>query len=195
MEERTTGDQKNPAGSAGARQGEGAALPFPRDKLQKKPPWAEPRTKKGSRDQRKKCRARGKRSVTLTMLHAKKSWILWSSTASDLCLHCRRPAVGGGGGGCPLGPPPTLLQPVLCQWYSLKQGLFLHRFCQQTTYPGGLQAISKAPSEVYVRKGTEQHLSTLRGLHPKGIPATSHIRRPALGLARGLLDLFIPSPL
>lgn len=96
MEERTTGDQKNPAGSAGARQGEGAALPFPRDKLQKKPPWAEPRTKKGSRDQRKKCRARGKRSVTLTMLHAKKSWILWSSTASDLCLHCRRPAAGGG---------------------------------------------------------------------------------------------------
>lgn len=33
-------------GKAGGR----GALPFPRDKLQRKPPWAEPRTKKGSRD-------------------------------------------------------------------------------------------------------------------------------------------------
>lgn len=50
MEGRTTGDQENSAGSDGARQGEGRALPSPRDKLQLKPPWAEPRTKEGSRD-------------------------------------------------------------------------------------------------------------------------------------------------
>lgn len=36
------------------------ALPFPRDKLHGKPPWAEPGTKKGGRDSRKETQSKGK---------------------------------------------------------------------------------------------------------------------------------------
>lgn len=69
---------------------------------------------------RKEMRSKGERSVTLTLLHAKKSWTLWSSTATVASA-----SITGGCCGwkrrrhCPAGPCPPCYSWVLCHWYCL----------------------------------------------------------------------------
>lgn len=100
-------------GKAGGR----GALPFPRDKLQQKPPWAEARTKTG----RSRAGSAGR-----------------GGRVSQGTAPCQQPdpQLQPRGGPRASRPPhaPSFCSWGLCQWSSLKEGLFLQ-----------IHPISKAP--------------------------------------------------
>lgn len=146
------------------------ALPLPRDMLQRKPPRAEPRTKKGAGVRERKRRG-GERSVTLTLLHAKKRG---SSGAP-------RPVLAASAGACCPRAAPTC-----CSW--VLSATASSGAVPTVRQPVGLHPLSKAPSEC-ARKGTEQHLSTPRGFHPGGTPQHLTCRGLTRGLPQGLRAL------
>lgn len=167
MEGRTAGDQEHPAGSAGARQGEGSPSISQRQAAQEASPGRTQDQERGQGFERGHA-GQGERSVTQTLLHAKEAG---SSGAP-------RPVPSASAGTCwgqekrwP-GPPYLPGSSRHRQCCSLKQGLFLQSLPPRERQPVGLRPLSeapatdpsKAPSE-HARKGPEQHLSAQGASH------------------------------
>lgn len=158
MEGRTAGDQEHPAGSAGAQQGEGSPSISQRQTAQEASPG---RTQDQERGQgfEKGHAGQGERSVTLTLLHAKKAG---SSGAP-------RPVLSASAGTCcgqekrwPGPPLPTGQQLALSVLQPQAGAVPTEPAAERQ--PVGLRPLSKAPSE-HARKGPEQHLSAQGASH------------------------------
>lgn len=116
-EGRTTRDQGDPAGSAGAKQGERGDY-FPetncKKRLSRRLPGQNPGLRKVVGIQERKCRARGKGYHTNTA--SCKEELDWMElySHSDLCLHCR--TLLWVGEKKALSSRASLLSPSHCSW-------------------------------------------------------------------------------